>query len=282
MFARYGAIHKMRDDGTPQPPIQLTSPPSGSSDFEPSVLPPGRSIVFHRETNGHTDLYKINSNGTGLTQVTDNGSVDDDQPECGTNGLFTYVLFRSTRDSAFGEIYRMKPDGSEVVRLTNNDLDLDADPAWCGTNKIVFARQKYGEPEYEVWIRDLNPGGTETPLTDNESDQWGYVNDRHPVCSPDGNFVVFSRGSVPIYTDLIKLNINTGEEVNLTPHPSPFYYGDEEWPSYSPGGSYITFSVNTGSGFEIWKMEPTLGAIPIGPLQSGEYDIFPDWGELSP
>ena len=72
----------------------------------------------------------------------------------------------------------MKLDGSDVTRLTANELDFDTDPAWCGASKVVFARQAADETDYDIYIMDLLDGGNLTRLTNNSEDNNGPIHDR--------------------------------------------------------------------------------------------------------
>ena len=53
-------------DGSDEHPL-LASP---GVDYDPVWSPDGKSIVFTSERNGSADLFRVNSDGTGLTQLT--------------------------------------------------------------------------------------------------------------------------------------------------------------------------------------------------------------------
>ena len=49
----------------------------GGSDFKPEWSPDSRRIVFLRHWQGHTELFIVRSDGSGVTQLTDDGADKD-------------------------------------------------------------------------------------------------------------------------------------------------------------------------------------------------------------
>src|SRR4051812_1218663 len=50
---------------------------SADVDFNPVWAPDGKSIVFTSERNGSADLFRVNTDGSGLTQLTADPAYDD-------------------------------------------------------------------------------------------------------------------------------------------------------------------------------------------------------------
>jgi len=280
-FTRDYEIRIMREDGTifPDP---LTEP-APDLDFRPSICPSGLYIYFDRSSGGQSDIWKIGSDGTGLTQITDTPSVNEEDPYCGSNGLFTYILFRSNEDDPLGDIYRMDLNGSNSVRLTqdNDPFFEDRDPAWCGTNQVVFTR--YDGHDYEIFIMDLQDGGNLEQITDNYEHNGFPIIDEQPVCSSNGQLIAFSRTEESNYVDIWTLDRNTQTETNRT--ENIWEYGWELFPTFSPGGNWIAFRHfgDTVDDEGIYKLslspiDPKLIRLTNDP--EPEFDLFPDWGEL--
>src|SRR5207248_2341219 len=97
--------------------------------FPGAWSPDGRQIAFNR--NG--DVYVMNVDGSGATQLTSGGFVDDD-PVWSPDGK--QIAFHSTRDGGDEDIFVMNADGTGVIQLTNTSVlpdgspVFDAVPAW--------------------------------------------------------------------------------------------------------------------------------------------------------
>lgn len=93
-------------------------------DGAPTWSADGTRIAFAARRDGQETsvIYVMNADGSGFTAVME----DAGDPAWSPDG--TKIAFASAKDGD-SEIYMMSPDGSEVVQLTNNDLE-DSDPAW--------------------------------------------------------------------------------------------------------------------------------------------------------
>jgi Tol biopolymer transport system component len=77
------------------------------------------------DRDGSPEIYRIRSDGTGLTRLTRN-AAEDWFPSWAPDG--TRIAFSSNRDGNH-EVYLMNPDGGEVQRLTDNGAE-DWGPTW--------------------------------------------------------------------------------------------------------------------------------------------------------
>ena len=68
----------------------------------------------------------MNANGTGQTNLTNNGSLVDERPSWSPAGD-KIAFVRGAFNNA--EVYTMNPDGTGATRITNNTL-IDASPSW--------------------------------------------------------------------------------------------------------------------------------------------------------
>ena len=155
-------------------------------------------------------------------------------PDC----LSESVVFQSDRDGNW-EVYKMRDDGYNQQRLTNNAAD-DVSPVWSPDgNEIVFASNRDGNWEIYKMRQD---GYHQQSLTDNEAD------DVSPAWSPDGNEIVFASnrdGNWEIY----KMRNDGYLQENLTKNP-----GDDTSPAWSPDGNEIAFASNRDGNWEVYRM----------------------------
>ncbi len=101
----------------------------------PAWSPDGLRIAFNSDEDGNSNIYVIDADGTDLHRLTSSPAMEAG-PSWSCDGQ--WIAFHSDRDSSFEgeemsrgfEIYLMRPDGSDVRRLTNNTA-TDAHPDAC-------------------------------------------------------------------------------------------------------------------------------------------------------
>jgi hypothetical protein len=198
-------------------------------------------IAFGSDMDGDFDIYIMNSDGTGVTQLTFN-TASDRYPWWSPDG--TKILFASDRDGDF-EIFVMNPDGSGQTQLTFN-LANDQLPHWSpdGT-RIAFASTQDGD--FEVWTMNADGSG-QTQLTFNAEE------DLPSDWSPDGGKIAFSRGASRSGTEIWVMNADGTAQEQRTSNSV-----QDVFARWSPDGSKLLFrrELAFGAGWaELFSMNP--------------------------
>lgn len=225
----------MTADGSDQ--RQLLSDPS-FLDTYPGFSPDGKTIVFERcRLHGLTfvggcALYRIKSDGTGLTALThfsENTDILDITAEYSPDGkVIAFAGF--TRGGVISAIYLMNADGSNIRELTPPVLEAWV-PDWSpdGT-KIAFSTRSSYPPNtvtQQIWV--INRDGTGL----RQLTFPGASHDVFPSWSPQGNAIAFERDTPDFSTGAIyiinadgsgqKLVLEgTGRDAIVLPHT---YFG---------------------------------------------------------
>ena len=119
----------MNIDGSDQ--RQLTFPPIREDG--PWFSPEGDKIVFRRTTqNGHSNLFIINIDGTGLTNVT-NDNIGAMHPTW-RNDNFIYFV---THGSDY-RIWKIRPNGSELNVVSPFKIGAHARVQFSNDNQFIF------------------------------------------------------------------------------------------------------------------------------------------------
>ena len=116
---RNRAIFTMSTDGTDI--RQITS--GGFFDNQPAVSRDGRIVVFSSDRSGAQEIWRVNIDGTGLTQLTTGGGSAPDVTPDGASVL--YVSNRGGKET----LWRVPIEGGESVQLTSEQtLDPKVSP----------------------------------------------------------------------------------------------------------------------------------------------------------
>ena len=129
--------------------------------FRLSWSPDGRRIIFatgavNAEPFDTWEIYTVNTDGTGLVQLTDN-TFEEMAPALSPDG--TKIAFYSDREG-YSAIYVMQSDGSGVTRLTGNSLSCTI-PQWSpdGTQIAYLGDNEASSiPSYGLCV--MNADGT--------------------------------------------------------------------------------------------------------------------------
>jgi len=169
--------------------VKLTPDRSGYY-YSPSISGDGSKVAVLVENDTGVqisrDLYVVNSDGTGLTQLTSKiGPVSS--PVISGDG--NKVAFTAKEDrwdvNSYRNIFVVNSDGTGLAQLTNTTWHNSASSMNYDGSLIAFVSGSYGNSEICV----INSDGTGlTQITDN------FVEDNRPRIDNDGSKIAFHEG----------------------------------------------------------------------------------------
>jgi TolB protein len=215
-------IYIMNADGTNQ--TRVTNSPE--NEHHPQWSPDGMSIIFSRTLEDKTsDLFVINTDGSGITRLTSTAKVNEAYPNWSPDG--TKILF-----SAFGGdqngIFIMDPDGSNVHLIMAGPLHY---PKWSPDGKYIAFDGEPGGNSFSIYI--MKADGSDLQKIAEHPAQGGH--NKSPSWSPDGLQLVYSstdRNPKP-GVDIFVINIDGSGETALTHGKTDLLNGGFD-PNWSP------------------------------------------------
>ncbi|MBI5958283.1 MAG: PD40 domain-containing protein [Chloroflexi bacterium] len=93
-----------------------------SSSYSPAWSPDSQSIVFLSNRRVNTDLYIMTADGAGERAILVR-DVDAEERDPAWSPDGEWIVFSSNRDAALYELYLIRPDGSDLNRVTTGESD---------------------------------------------------------------------------------------------------------------------------------------------------------------
>lgn len=204
--------------------------------------PDANWIVFSDRMNGNTEVFRIRPDGTGLENLTNQPSSDNN---CSISPDGGRIAFLSDRGQPSGpQLFIMNIDGSDAHPLTPRK-GWEFDPVWSPDGRsIVFVCDRRDSPGNMLDVCEINVEGSQ------ERRVLFHANhDKQPAVSPDGKRIVFV-SNADANNELYVVNRDGSGLHRLTRDPA-----DELLPDWSPDGRSILFSSNRSGKFAIYEME---------------------------
>lgn len=151
----------------------------GSISFAPRFGPDGNTVVYSLATNGNTDLFRMDTTGTGRVRLTSSPAIDT-APSFSPDG--SQIVFESDR-SGSQQLYVMPATGGQAKRISFG-AGRYGTPVWSPRGDLIaFTKQHKGRFHIGVMRTD---GSEERLLT-------ASFLDEGPSWSPNGRVIMFTR-----------------------------------------------------------------------------------------
>jgi Tol biopolymer transport system component/DNA-binding winged helix-turn-helix (wHTH) protein len=153
---------------------------SASEEEGPQYSPDGKHIAFQSTRSGNFEIWRADSDGTNLVQLTSFGGPLTGTPRWSPDG--SHIAF-DTRPGAHPNVYVVSADGGPARRFVNDTAD-EGVASWSHDGRwIYYASNRSGT--WQVWKRTADGGGQPVQVTKNG----GFA----PLEAPDGKSIYYTK-----------------------------------------------------------------------------------------
>ena len=215
-------------------PIKLTF--NTVPDDDPSINSDGSKIAFRSNLNGRGEIFIINSDGTGLDQLTYNGNSMDWYPSISADG--SKIAFQRHLNNYF-QIFTVNSDGTDLKQLTFNDANHNNPSISADGSKIAFPQ--YLDSEWGIFVVNSDGTGLQQ-LTSNTAAAI------YPTINADGSMIAFQQYiNSELEYSIFTVKSDGSDLLQLTPKTIVAHR-----PSISSDGSKIAFEGHVNGNWEIF------------------------------
>lgn len=245
-----GDLEWLSEGAVTAPKLQSEAVTTSASTAQP--VPPAGTIVFSSSSGSAgeeeaTEIWSIDTDGSGLTQLTDNSAMDID-PALSPDG--TMIAFTSSREGDRNiQIYVMNADGSDQRVLTDRRTGA-TQPSWSpdGSTIAFVSGAGWGEPG-GVFVVEIEGG---EPWIVAEGNAFA------PTWSNDGRSVIYALSGDErdgFWTAPIRTIDCIPGPCSGPPGIATELFGLPGWvdePALSPDGTTLAFTWSAGSSGAIF------------------------------
>lgn len=219
-----------------------------AEDSCPNFAPDAKTIAFTSNRDGNSEVYLIGVDGQGLLRLTDTASAEL-HPVWTPDGAA--IVF--ARD---GDIWRMKPDGSDQTQLTRG-LRAELPFVTPDGKTIIFSDLSAGN--YDVLSVPVDGGEVATILG-------SATMEVYAAPSPDGKNIALMRGGRNLH--IAAIDGTASQNIRNA----------AENPAWAPDGASLAFHSESSGNYEIYRMDRD-GKNVINLTRNAGNDFWPTWAK---
>ncbi len=216
----------------------LDTPRPGGASWSPD----GEQIVYGSNASGRINLWLMNADGSGSHQLTHS---DDSQFSANWAKNGSGLVYQQDRggDEIY-DLYFVPAAGGEPQNLTNTNQTTETGPLFSPDGKWIALQTREKQAPYtNLAVMDWSTHKVRqlTHEQDPKKRSWHLA-----AWSPDGLFLYADRGDLSEDASIYRVNVQSGEAVELTPHQGKVLIGAT---SISPDGKTLLITSNEKGGF---------------------------------
>jgi tricorn protease-like protein len=191
--------------------VEALAPDMQTRRKDPDWSPDASTIVFAEVSGqGDDDLYLMDADGSGRTQLTDEEGDEYDPAWSPDGSLIAFAFDDLGHDAFSSSIYAMDPRTGESTALVTRRNERLGWPAWSPDGRrIAFSADS--QTGWDLYVMDAD-GGNLTKVGDEPRDLFGM-----PIAwTPDGRRIVFV-SEAPGYTALFTMRPDGSDARELFP-----------------------------------------------------------------
>jgi TolB protein len=211
-------------------------------------------VAFVAKHTGHTEIYVADADGTGVRQLTNDGTISVGPKLSPDGSRVVYTGYKS----GYADVYEIDLGSgarNRIIKFPGTNTGACYSP---NGRELAVILSKDGNPD--LYTTSAGGGGahrlTHTPGVESS-----------PTWSPSGDEIIYSsddRGGPQLY----RISAGGGNG-----HPISTGHSYNTEPNWSPDGKKVAFTVRDGGGFTIAILD--LGSGNVHTVASGE---GPAWG----
>jgi TolB protein len=162
-FVDHGDIYTMHPDGSDR--HQLTHDGYEPADVSPAWGPGCSEMAFVSDRDGNQpQIFVMRADGSNQRRVTYLGNYNtspDWSPNIkGADGSGSWIAFTARDEFAHFDVFVIRPDGSEIFRVTQDQGDNNEEPAWSPDGRyLVFQSTRDGSKEPRLYMARMDVRG---------------------------------------------------------------------------------------------------------------------------